>query len=84
MNNNKIQKATASWIIKLTVNCPHCDYYIDLADSDDAPALHNGDPLFMSYEPGVSYKEDEGPLKYQEPIECKECGEEFLLDGVEF
>lgn len=79
-----MKKAYASWSIQLNVECPHCEAYLDLFNVDDFPALHNGDPLTLTFDPGASYKEEDFQIKHFEPLVCPECEKEFKLEAVEY
>ena len=82
--SDKLPEVRATLHIQVTVNCPHCDSYINLLDEDDTDGFyHNEEGHILSQTcPNDSHWSD-GNLEVNE-VTCSECGKEFNVRGVDW
>lgn len=79
------KKVSATLEIHVYVNCPHCDYYIDLLDESDTDGvLHNdcGEILKQTCPTDGTHWSD-ARLEVEE-VTCSECKGVFDVEGVEW
>ena len=65
----EIKKADACWSIQLNVNCPHCDYWLDIISECD-------DSWETIPEPGISEK------NHNRKYTCWDCNQEFIVENI--
>jgi len=71
--------------IQVYVNCPHCDYLIDLLDENDTDGVaHNdcGDILKEAF-PSGNWSESHDKF-YLEYVTCTDCKGSFRVSGMEW
>ena len=78
---DKMEKVPATLSLEVTVNCPHCDAYLDLAGAEFPYLNDEGQVLGQLFKAdNPSWKED----FEVESVECPECGKEFNVEGIEW
>ena len=75
MTNDVKQLVRARLDIEVFVNCPHCDYLIDLLKEEDtAGTAHNDEGYVLSQACPEGHWTTEHKSFQVEDVECSDCG----------
>lgn len=82
-----MKNAKATLIIDVMVNCPHCDFYINLMDEHDTCGTHHNDDqaiLRQACPTNGSLWIDAHKTFEVQDVKCSECKKEFNVEGLEW
>lgn len=79
-------RATARISFDLSVDCPHCDEYLDLDDQESFPEINENDGKFTEFfwtvRRWMNNEEDaDQPNLY---LDCPKCSKAFVVDKIEY
>jgi endogenous inhibitor of DNA gyrase (YacG/DUF329 family) len=72
-----MKKADAQIEIQITVDCPHCDEYINIFDGNDFPKLNEEGYLSIKAFDGTF-----GCTDFNESVQCPECKKGFIVSNI--
>lgn len=80
-----METTTARLDIEVLVDCPHCDYLVDLMKPDDTAGYdHNEEGWVLSQACPDGHWSEEHEKFEIENVECSNCGNTFNVKGLEW
>ncbi len=81
-----METVTARLDIEVFVNCPHCDFMIDLLNSDDTNGVEHNDcgDILQEACPQVGHWSDSHDRFELDEVVCSQCKGEFSVKQIEW
>jgi len=85
MKTKELKTATAILSIEVNVNCPNCDFYINILDEKDTAGFNHNDEgeILNQALPSGNWVASHDEFKVQN-IKCSSCKKDFNVLGIEW